>query len=112
MTDIPEHVMKAARDCAEANGLGARGSVPRLIAMGIMAGEAEIRRLQTALLRIALEDRHGRLIKATVDGAYRGRGGMIAVFALTGLNGSSVLDEDIERQYPETAAAIRNRDEA
>jgi len=56
---------------------------------------AETQRLRDALVRIALSDRHTRRVNPNPDGGIRGPGGMIAVFALIGKNGSRVTDEEL-----------------
>ena len=66
---------------------------------------AEVDRLRAVLVRICEEDRHGRMIKANPQGGFRGRGGMIAAFALTGKNGSHLIDEEI-RQHVAAFAAV------
>jgi hypothetical protein len=71
----------------------------------------EIVRLRTALYRIALKDRHYRLYKPKADGGFRGVGGMIATFALTGVNGSYIGDAAIAEQYPHIAAALSQPNE-
>lgn len=56
---------------------------------------AEVERLRGVLVRICEEDRYTRKVKATPEGGLRGRGGMIAAYALTGENGSFLTDEAI-----------------
>lgn len=48
--------------------------------------------LEHALVRIAETDRHTRRVRYNPDGGLRGQAGMIAVFALTGQNGSYLTD--------------------
>lgn len=66
----------------------------------------EMERLETALVRIAFADRHGRVVRPREDGGIRGVGGMIATFALMQQNGSFVGDAAIAAKYPAIAAAI------
>lgn len=50
---------------------------------------------RSALVRIALTDRHRRIVKPHPDGGARGPGGMIAVYELIGKNGSTVTGEEL-----------------
>lgn len=63
--------------------------------------DAELNHLRNALVRISLKDRHTRRVNAKPDGGLRGVGGMIACFALTGINGSYLTDAAILAAYPD-----------
>ena len=109
----PADVWEAACECWEtlASSTPLRDHETVVIARAILAEReraleaqsARIAFLEAALVRIAIKDRHYRVLKPKEDGGIRGPGGMIATYALMGVNGSYIGDAAILESYPEAA---------